>query len=241
MKDIQEILTDFKDSIGSSYDVNQQCLEDMAFAHIAGMQWVGSDKDQFVNKPKPENNKLFKSINRLLGQYDRMELNARIASASNEALYNLKARIDDATDHRIVQFGFNYLFFAEKPLRITQMHPYLHHNTFTENGNTLLGEFNIGKWLRPLQASFIINPNKKDYSYRIKRGDIYSYIRFDTDEKVELVNFDVTPKIEEIADSCLQMKQSGHKSSFSLDFCYKSFIMYKRNKAMLRELKAQGL
>lgn len=85
MKDIQEILTDFKDSIGSSYDVNQQCLEDMAFAHIAGMQWVGSDKDQFVNKPKPENNKLFKSINRLLGQYDRMELNARIASASNEA------------------------------------------------------------------------------------------------------------------------------------------------------------
>lgn len=165
----------------------------------------------------------------------------QLASAGNENLFNLKARIDDATDHRIVQFGFNYLFFAEKPLRMTQMHPYLHHNTFTDNGNTLLGEFDVGRWLRPLQASFIINPKIKDYSYRIKRGDIYSYIRFNTDEKIELVNFDVTPKIEEIADSCLQMKQSGHKSSFSLDFCYKSFIMYKRNKALMREIEAQGL
>jgi hypothetical protein len=88
----------------------------------------------------------------------------QLASAGNENLFNLKARIDDATDHR-----------------------------------------------------------------------------FNTDEKIELVNFDVTPKIEEIADSCLQMKQSGHKSSFSLDFCYKSFIMYKRNKALMREIEAQGL
>jgi hypothetical protein len=165
----------------------------------------------------------------------------QIASASNEQLYNLKARIDDALDHGIVQFGFNYLFFAEKPLKITQMHPYLHHNTFTRNANTLLGEFDCGRWLRPLQASFVIDPSIKDYTYDIKRGDIYSYIRFNTDEKVELVNFDLTPKIEEIADSCLQMKQSGHNSSFSLDFCYKSFIMYKRNKVLLRELRAQGL
>lgn len=165
----------------------------------------------------------------------------QLASSSNEQLYNLKARIDDATDHRIVQFGFNYLFFAEKPVKMTQMHPYLHHNTFTENGNTLLGEFDIGRWLRPLQASFIIDPSKKDYSYRIKRSDIYSYIRFNTDEKIELVNFDITPKIEQIADSCLQMKQSGHGKSFPLDFCYQSFILYKRRQAIMKEIKAQGL
>lgn len=85
MKDIQDILIDFNDSIGSSYEVNQQCLADMTFANIAGAQWVGSDQDQFANKPKPENNKLFKNINRLLGQYQRLEMNARIASASDDA------------------------------------------------------------------------------------------------------------------------------------------------------------
>ena len=158
-----------------------------------------------------------------------------------EEMFKLKVRIDDSVDHGIVQFGFNYLLFAEKPVKVTQMHPYLHHNSFTENGNVLLGEFDCGRWLRPLQAAFVINPKLKDYSYKIKRGDIYSYIRFHTDEKVELVNFDVTPKIEEIADSCLQMKNSGHSSPFSLDFCYNQFIMYRRKQAIMREIKAQGL
>lgn len=165
----------------------------------------------------------------------------QLASASNQNLYSLKARIDDATDHRIVQFGFNYLFFAEKPVKITQMHPYLHHNTFTENSNTLLGEFDCGKWLRPLQAAFVLDPKKKDYSYKIKRGDVYAYIRFHTEEKVELINFNITPKIEEVADNCLQMKMSGHGKSFSLDFCYKQFTMYKQRQIVMRELKAQGL
>lgn len=85
MKDIQEILIDFKDSIGSRDDINESCLKDIEFAKIAGAQWAGSDREQFKNKPKPENNKLFKNINRLLGQYQRMEMNARIASASEEA------------------------------------------------------------------------------------------------------------------------------------------------------------
>ncbi len=85
MKDIQDILIDFRDALGSSNEINEQCLKDNQFAKIAGAQWVGSDSEQFNNKPKPENNKLFKSINRLLGQYQRMEMNARIASASDEA------------------------------------------------------------------------------------------------------------------------------------------------------------
>lgn len=85
MKDIQEILIDFRDSIGSRDDINESCLKDIEFAKIAGAQWAGNDREQFKNKPKPENNKLFKNINRLLGQYQRMEMNARIASASEEA------------------------------------------------------------------------------------------------------------------------------------------------------------
>jgi len=85
MKDTQEILIDFREALGSSNDVNEQCLKDNQFAKIAGAQWAGSDAEQFKNKPKPENNKLFKNINRLLGQYQRMEMNARIASASDIA------------------------------------------------------------------------------------------------------------------------------------------------------------
>jgi len=86
MKDIQDILVDFNDAIASRYELNKSCLEDIEFAKVAGAQWKGSDDgEQFANKPKPENNKVFKQVNRLLGQYQRMEMNARIASASDEA------------------------------------------------------------------------------------------------------------------------------------------------------------
>jgi len=85
MKEISDILVDFNDAIASNYDNNKACLEDIEFAKIAGAQWKGSDAEQFKNKPKPENNKIFKQINRLLGQYQRMEMNAKIASASDDA------------------------------------------------------------------------------------------------------------------------------------------------------------
>jgi len=85
MKNIEDILVDFNDAIAGNYDNNKACLEDIEFAKIAGAQWKGSDAEQFKNKPKPENNKIFKMVNRLLGQYQRLEMNAKIASASNEA------------------------------------------------------------------------------------------------------------------------------------------------------------
>jgi hypothetical protein len=162
------------------------------------------------------------------------------AEANDNALFGLKIRFDDALDHRIAQFGFNYLMFAERPLKFTQIHPYLHHNSFTDNGNALLGEFDCGQWLRPLQAAFVLDPSKQEYNYNIKRGDVYSYIKFDTDEKIEMVRFDATPAIEDIADSCLQMKQAGNGRPFSLDKCYNQFIIHKRRKAILTEIKRQG-
>ena len=47
--------------------------------------WKGSYSEQFKNKPKPEINKIFSSINRVLGQKQRMEMNAKIISNSDEA------------------------------------------------------------------------------------------------------------------------------------------------------------
>ena len=84
MKPIREIITDFNRAIGGRYEMNRQVSEDLEFAKIAGAQWRAADLEQFKNKPKPENNLLFKNINRLLGQYQGLELNARISSASDD-------------------------------------------------------------------------------------------------------------------------------------------------------------
>ncbi len=78
-------LTEFNRAISGNYDASRQQADDLLFSKVAGEQWRGSDSKQWANKPKPENNKIAKHINRLLGQFERLELNAKISSASEKA------------------------------------------------------------------------------------------------------------------------------------------------------------
>tara|TARA_R100000951_G_scaffold61620_1_gene51768 strand:+ start:532 stop:2658 length:2127 start_codon:yes stop_codon:yes gene_type:complete len=84
-KKIQDNLTAFNRAVSGNYEASRQMADDLLFAKVAGEQWKGSDSKQWANKPKPENNKIAKHINRLLGQFERLELNAKISSASNDA------------------------------------------------------------------------------------------------------------------------------------------------------------
>ena len=84
-KKIQKNLLAFNRAISGNYEASRQQADDNLFAKVAGQQWKGSDSKQWANKPKPENNKIAKHINRLLGQYERLELNAKISSASMDA------------------------------------------------------------------------------------------------------------------------------------------------------------
>lgn len=85
MKELSEVRIDLNDYISSYYDRNRTCLEDYEFAVVSGAMWKGSYSEQFKNKPKPEINKIFGSINRILGQKQRMEMNAKIISNSDDA------------------------------------------------------------------------------------------------------------------------------------------------------------
>ena len=85
MKKPEEVLVDFRKSYSAEYDKRQRVLADLRFALLPGAQWEGSDSEQWANKPKPENNKLFKSIMTINGRFQEAELNARISSASDDA------------------------------------------------------------------------------------------------------------------------------------------------------------
>ena len=69
-------------SINECYDA---CSEDRQKFYVAGAWWQGSHKKQFKNRPKPEFNKLWRPINRLIGDINDMELNSVIISNSDDA------------------------------------------------------------------------------------------------------------------------------------------------------------
>jgi len=85
MKELKDVRLDLNNYISSYYDRNRSCLEDYEFAVVSGAMWKGSYSEQFKNKPKPEMNKIYGAINRLLGQKQRMEMNAKIISNSDDA------------------------------------------------------------------------------------------------------------------------------------------------------------
>lgn len=85
IKEIQENREYFNNAIAGCYELNEQVEADRRFAFLRGSQWEGSYEEEFANKPKPENNKVAKAIHRLLGQYQRLDLNARIMSNSDDA------------------------------------------------------------------------------------------------------------------------------------------------------------
>ncbi len=85
MKDHKQVRIDLNDSIGVSYDRYRLVQEDYEFATVTGAMWKGDYAENFKNKPKPEINKIFSSINRVLGQKQRMEMNAKIISNSDDA------------------------------------------------------------------------------------------------------------------------------------------------------------
>ena len=85
MKSFNQIRLDLNRSVTGIYERNIKVLDDLAFAHIPRAQWSGSDSEQYANKPKPENNKIARQINRILGQYQKLEINAKIIPSSNDA------------------------------------------------------------------------------------------------------------------------------------------------------------
>lgn len=84
MLEHQEMRVNFNDA-SSDTEMRDACLQDLERFYIDGAWWSGSHGEQFKNKPKPEFNKLWRSINRVVGDINDMELQAIIISNSDDA------------------------------------------------------------------------------------------------------------------------------------------------------------
>jgi hypothetical protein len=82
-----------------------------------------------------------------------------------------------------------YLFFTEeKSLGMTAyLSPFLENNPVSQNTYSIPGNFDIGKWFRNIEMNFFMKDGVTDF--KISEGDIYTYIKFDTDEKIIFKKF----------------------------------------------------
>lgn len=84
MIDHQQMCIEFKYA-SAYYEMRDRCREDFERFYLDGGWWSGSWGKQYANKPKPEFNRVWRDINRIIGSVNDMEFNAVISSNSEDA------------------------------------------------------------------------------------------------------------------------------------------------------------
>jgi hypothetical protein len=100
-------------------------------------------------------------------------------------------------EKRFFSFKNSYIFFTDAPSLTTTFYefPFLEDNNITKRCIPVAGQFDIGKWFRGTEFAFYL---KQGYdSFKIERGEIYSYVRFHTAEKINLIEFKYSDKLKQ--------------------------------------------
>jgi hypothetical protein len=141
------------------------------------------------------------------------------------------------TDSLSIDISIAWIFFCEEDLIMRTTPPFLHK---TEYGKTTLyipGEFNIGSWFRPVDMALQMWPGETDFKSPV--GEPLLYVHFDTEEKVQLKRFYMTPEIYEISGACVKYKLFSPKSSLSK--VYNIFKGAKLDKVLAKLIKEAAI
>jgi hypothetical protein len=108
----------------------------------------------------------------------------------NEKLINIteNSLIMRNWEDKLFSFSQHFIFFTEQEsLNIDLLPPFLEDNNISKKCSVIPGTFNIGKWFRNIDFAFYL---RKEYNnFSIKVGEVFYYIKFNTDEKINFIEF----------------------------------------------------
>jgi hypothetical protein len=125
----------------------------------------------------------------------------------------------------------NWIFWSEEPLVMTSMPAYYHKPIV--DGYYIGGSMDIGQWFRPIEGATQLNPNVNTVSF--KRNDPIAYVRFETDEPVQLKRFYMTKELEELSWGCIKYKLYEPKKT--LLYLYDKFNKRGLNQIITKQIK----
>jgi hypothetical protein len=137
-------------------------------------------------------------------------------------------------ENKMFSFLQRYVFFTEENSLITKVSqfPFLEDNDITKKCILIGGELDIGKYFRSIEFPFYLKNDTDEF--KISEGEIFSYISFNTKEKINFKRFFWSKKIKEYEE--IAIKNLSYKNKFYTNTSqfYKNF-RYK--KTILKEIK----
>ena len=157
------------------------------------------------------------------------------ASSDNhdQAFFNYLLSLREL-DRGIVQIAIPYMFLCKDSLDMSTFHPYLHSNNITKSGSLLGGQFDIGKWARPTNLALMLHGDTTELN--LVKDDVYSYVKFHTNEKVVLKRFDYSQAVDLLVNDCLVLKHLV-KGVVPLKSCYEAYLKYNYHKKIIKEVR----
>jgi len=132
-----------------------------------------------------------------------------------------------------IDYDFGWLFFCEESLELRLTQPYMHQVESAKTSFLSSGSFDIGKWFRPCNLAYILWPNQNTLSF--KKGDIVAYFEFNTNKKIVLKQFNLTPELFSMAAQTVEFKKAMPNQG--LTELYERFTRGNLNKLVLKHIK----
>jgi hypothetical protein len=154
-----------------------------------------------------------------------------VSDKYDQAFFNEHVFIRDL-DKKSFSFFNRYIFFTdEKSLKVSVEPPQGEDNFVANNCLIFPAVFDVGKWYRNTEFSFILKNNITNFE--IKEQDVFYYLRFHTDKKINFIRFIENEKLYQYRQIMLNSKDYKKKTS-SMDYYYSIFNL-KRN--ILKNIK----
>jgi len=136
-------------------------------------------------------------------------------------------------EQKLFSFQQSFIFFTDdESLKATMsLPPYFEDNDITKRCVVLPGELDIGKWFRNTDLAFYLKSGYNEFN--IEEGDIYSYIKFHTDKKINFIQFKQNERLTSFLIDGIASK-NNKKKIFSIE---KYYAMFRTKKIILEEIK----
>jgi hypothetical protein len=133
-----------------------------------------------------------------------------------------------------LDYDFGWLFFSEESLKIKITPPYFHNTSANKGGFLASGTFDISKWFRPVNLTYILWENQNNLT--VTEGEPAIYIEFLTDKKVILKQFECIEEITSISNQTVDVSNLAMNKK-SLEYRYERFFKTNRHKKILKLIK----
>jgi hypothetical protein len=127
-------------------------------------------------------------------------LDGNMQSTSKNSLSALYKREPQLNNQILFEYNYPLIFFAEESLEMQFTAPYFLNAPHLKYGAVTPGQYNIGKWFRPIQTEINLWDNVKEFE--IKKGEPLAFINFLTDKKIEFKMFEMTTDLAKIMNVC---------------------------------------